>query len=204
MPVCDHCGACREIEWKTCPFCRAQLDAVGSAATKDDAGFDALAAVAETTNGDVLPSLVVADEPDTEPVGAITEQDLAHLTGEAGQTLHGWDTPPPTAPVATSTDDDDDGVPKFIVVPLIAAAVLAVVFVAYTIVVQSPDRPEAVALVDRTTSTVAPTTTVEPAPTTEGVLPSESRSPSRRRACAAVTSSASPGRSTPQEPYTTI
>ncbi len=169
MQVCDHCGACREIEWKRCPFCRAQLDTVGSPAAEDDEGFDALAAVAEVTNDDLLPSPVVADEPDPDPIDSLTEEDLAHLTGEAGPTLQGWDTPPPAAPVAATTDED--GVPKFIVVPLIAAAVLAVVFVAYSIVIQTSERPEAVALIDRTTSTAAPTTIAEPAPSTEGALP---------------------------------
>ena len=167
--MCDHCGACREPEWKTCPFCRAQLDVAGSPATTSDAGFDALAAVAEITNDDLLPSSAVAETPETDSLDPITEQDLAHLTGDAGPTLNGWDTPPPTAPLATTTDDD--GVPKIVLVPLITAAVLAVVFVAYSIVVQSSDRPDAVALVDRTTSTAAPTTTSEPGPSIDGALP---------------------------------
>lgn len=166
--MCDHCGACREPEWKTCPFCRAQLDATSSAPTTTGAGFDALAAAAEVTNDDLLPSHPVAETAPTDSIAPITAQDLAHLTGDAAPTIHGWD-PSPTVPAVTTTDED--GVPKIVLVPLIAAAVLAVVFVAFSIVLQSSDRPEAVALVDRTTSTAAPTTTSEPGPSLDGALP---------------------------------
>lgn len=170
MQVCDHCGACREPEWKTCPFCRTDLDAVGSAEPRDDAGFDALAAVAEVTTEDILPSPMPAEDPEPDPIDSLSEQDLAHLTGDAGPVLQGWDTPPPAAPPAVA-GDEEDGVPKLILVPLIAGAVLAVVFVAYSIVAQGSDRPDGVALIDRTTVTAAQTTVTEPAPPVQGARP---------------------------------
>lgn len=159
MQLCDACGACRETEWHVCPFCRADLAPIVAPVVTQNERFDAMAAAGEGNEVDVLPS-PVERVPDVEPdSGLVTAADLAHLTGGAGPESNPWDSPPPP-PATPLVSDDDETVSKLVVVPLIAAAIIAVIFVAYSIVTQSPpDRPDAVALIDRTTTTVAPTTT---------------------------------------------
>lgn len=134
-----------------------------------------MAAVSETTELEALPSPVpdVDDVADESPEEVLTEEDLAHLTGLAGPDATDWDSPPPPATEGLTDVGTDDGVSRVVVVPLIAAAVAVVVFVAYSIVTQSPpERPDSVALIDRTTTTAAPfPTTTEAATPFDGAEP---------------------------------
>lgn len=163
MQVCDVCGACRENEWKVCPFCRADLHTIDSPQADETERFDALAAAAETTDMAVLPSLVLADEEPEEELDLITAQDLAHLTGDGGPAANSWDSPSVSAPPPPPQEQPagiDAPVSKALVFPLIGVALAAVAFVAYSIVTASPSvRPEAVALIDVTTTTEVQTTT---------------------------------------------
>jgi len=168
MQLCESCGACREDEWSLCPFCRASLtSAEAPTPTSSNAShFNALAAAAETSELDVLPSLIADDEPEPEPDDAlITAQDLAHLTGDSRVAVNGWDSPAPAAPTAPieAPDGIDAPVSRAVVIPLVLVALAAVVVVAYSIVTASPSvRPDTVALIDRpTTTTVVSTTTTE-------------------------------------------
>lgn len=174
MQLCESCGACRETEWRLCPFCRAPLATLDSQSSSDTERFDALAAAAETSERDVLPSLVADADGDSEPEDElITAQDLAHLTGDGGPAVNGWDSPPPPAPAATTekTDGIDAPVSKVVVLPLVAVALAAVAFVAYSILSAAPAvRPDTVALIDKPTTTIASTTTTEPAMPEPGVV----------------------------------
>ena len=174
MQVCDQCGACREPAWRTCPFCRSELDAGTTATTTDSEHFNALAAASERHDSDVLPSPVQPEpESETDSLDApLTEADLAHLTGQPAPDTNGWQSPKPPTPFG-SDDNEEDSVSRLVVVPLIAAAIMAVAFVGYSIVTQAPaERPDAVALIDRSTTTVAPTTTTtEPLALASGAVP---------------------------------
>jgi hypothetical protein len=134
-----------------------------------------MAAVSETTEREALPSPApdVDEVAHERPEDVLTEEDLAHLTGVAGPDAADWASPPPPATEDLPADGTDDGVSRAVVVPLIAVAVAAVVFVAYSIVTQSPaQRPDGVALIDRTTTTVAPApTTTEAATPFDGAVP---------------------------------
>ena len=164
-----------------CPFCRVDLQqpiaptTEGAPADESGDGFDALAAAAEVSESELLPSPnAMDDEPDDAPEhgdAPLTEGDLAHLTGLSGPDFADWQqTPPPPPPI--DSNDDDDTVSKVMVIPLIAAAVVAVVFVAYSIVTQDrPERPDTVALIDRSTTTAAlTTTTTEPEAPLDGAV----------------------------------
>lgn len=174
MQVCDDCGACRELEWRRCPFCHADLEVVATPTVSDNDRFDALAAAAEHSDGELLPSPVTESEADSDAPAAelLTEHDLAHLTGMSGPDVNGWKPatpPPPSGPESA----ENESVPKLVVLPLVAAAVMAVAFVAYSIVTQTPpERPDTVALIDRSTTTQPPTTTTtEPASAASGAVP---------------------------------
>lgn len=167
MQLCESCGACRENEWRLCPFCGTSLAITDEPASSDNERFDALAAAAETSSHDVLPSLMADDEDEAEDENLITAQDLAHLTGDGGPTANGWDSPAPQPKASSDDDATNDGidapVSKAVVFPLIAVALAAVAFVAYSIITASPAvRPDAVALIDQTTTTLSATTTSEP------------------------------------------
>lgn len=173
MQLCESCGACRETDWRLCPFCGETLAITDASETSDAERFDALAAVGETSSLDVLPSLM-ADEEDEDPdADLITAQDLAHLTGDGGPSANGWDSATPPAPAAPEAVSEgiDAPVSKLVVIPMVAVALVAVVFVAYSILTASPTiRPDAVALVDQTTTTTAPTTTAAPPVDQPGVV----------------------------------
>lgn len=174
MQVCDDCGACREPEWRVCPFCRAELGTPDAVRSSQSNGFDALAAVAERTEGEVLPSPVPTIDESTVEIGdeLLTEDDLAHLTGAVGPDATGWASPSSTESDGTTEADGDDGVSRAVIIPLIAAAAVAVVFVAYSIVTQSPaQRPDPVALIDRTTTTRPMPTTTETTMPFDGAVP---------------------------------
>ena len=164
MQLCESCGACRETDWRLCPFCRATLSTADAPLTGDSERFDALAAAAETSELDVLPSLIADDEDDPEPdTDLLTAQDLAHLTGDGGPSVNGWESPTPPAPAPIESNDAIDApVSKAVVFPLVAVALAAVAFVAYSILTAPPpDRPDTVALIDRTTTTIISPTTTE-------------------------------------------
>ncbi len=162
MQLCESCGACRENEWRICPFCRASLTTLDPPAPDAGEHFDALAAAAETSDLAALPS-PIEDEAEVEPDSdLITEQDLAHLTGDGGPAANAWDSPrpPAPAPIVETSDGIDAPVSKVVVFPLVAVALAAVAFVAYSILTTSQAvRPDAVALIDRTTTTLTSTTT---------------------------------------------
>lgn len=170
MQVCDSCGACREHEWKRCPFCRASLTATTAPSAEGSGHFDALAAEAEFTEAAVLPSPILDEDNGAETHDLITENDLAHLTGGSGPQAHGWDSQVPNAPTAPTADDDpgiDAPVSKAVIVPLVFAAAAVVLFAAYSIVTSSSTpRPDTVALIDRSTTTEAPVATTTVAETT--------------------------------------
>ncbi len=165
MQVCESCGACRENEWRLCPFCRASLTALDAPASNDGERFDALAAAAETSDVAALPSPIEDDEAEVEPDSElITAQDLAHLTGDGGPAANAWESPRPPAPAPDIETNSgiDAPVSKAVVAPLIAVALAAVAFVSYSILTASPAvRPDTVALIDRTTTTLAPTPTTD-------------------------------------------
>jgi len=165
MQLCESCGACRENEWRVCPFCRAPLAILDIPTSTDGERFDALAAAAEVSELDVLPSLIIDEDDEPEPDNdLITAQDLAHLTGDGGPAANAWETPTTAAPTAPAESDDgiDAPVSRAVVVPLIAVALAAVAFVAYSIITAPPPtRPDAVALIDIPTTTAMPTTTSE-------------------------------------------
>ncbi len=168
MQLCESCGACRETDWRLCPFCRAALSTPDPSTSGDSERFDALAAAAEVSELDVLPSLIIDEEADAEPEpDLLTAQDLAHLTGDGRPSVNGWESPaPPTVAPAETNDGIDAPVSKALVFPLVAVALAAVAFVAYSILsTPPPERPDAVALIDRptTTTTIATTTTAPPA-----------------------------------------
>ena len=164
MQLCESCGACRETDWRLCPFCRAPLTTTDIATACDNDQFDALAAVSETSELEVLPSLIPQDETTDAAIDEtdlLTAQDLAHLTGDGGPSVNRWESPTEQrGPSPVKTDGIDAPVSKAVVFPLVAVALVAVAFVAYSILTTpSPDRPDAVALIDRTTTTIATTTT---------------------------------------------
>lgn len=168
MQLCESCGACRETEWRTCPFCRASLTSATTAEPGRDGNFDALAAATEASDDAVLPSMIVNDDSEeNDSPERITAQDLAHLTGDGGPAAHPWESPP--APAPPSIDDKPKGVDtpvsKAVVLPLVAAALAAVVFVAYSIVTApAVSAPDAVALMDTPTTTAPAPSQTEPAP----------------------------------------
>lgn len=173
MQLCESCGACRENEWQVCPFCRAPLATSDAPPSADGERFDALAAAAETTDLAALPSQMTDDAAEDEPdANLITAQDLAHLTGDGGPATNAWESvsPPPPAVAAETNDGIDAPVSRAVVFPLVAVALVAVVFVAYSILSASPAiRPDTVAFIDRTTTTLTPTTTTPQPPSEPGV-----------------------------------
>lgn len=173
MQLCESCGACRETDWRLCPFCGEALAITDASETSDNERFDALAAVGETSSLDVLPSLMAEDEDEDADENLITAQDLAHLTGDGGPSANGWDSASPVAPAAPEEANEgiDAPVSKLVVVPMVAVALAAVAFVAYSILTASPTiRPDAVALIDQTTTTISPITTTEPPVDQPGVV----------------------------------